>query len=170
MSDKSLPQSTQWRADNKQKFSDNYIAYWTNEINFVREIIGIRYRPSQNKWKVSMTRDEIYAELILHIQLMKDKFPESDGRLCRICYNPWTYQRSNPTMDQIGTGTSGSTAPRKNFERNFSMDRFDTAKGYEKGNIIFCCRKCNQAKNSSEKWMWIRLLEIDKELNEVKTD
>lgn len=28
----------------------------------------------------------------------------------------------------------------------------------------------NHAKNSSEKWMWLRLLEIDKELHESKTD
>jgi hypothetical protein len=37
----------------------------------------------------------MYGELILHIQLMKDKFPETDGRLCRYCEEPWTYIRSS---------------------------------------------------------------------------
>jgi hypothetical protein len=56
----------------------------------------------------------------------------------------------------------------RRFPTNFSIDRFNTIENYKIGNIVFCCNQCNRAKNSSEKWMWIKLLEIDKELTKEK--
>ena len=96
----------------------------------------------------------MYEELILHIQLMKDKFPETDGRLCRYCEEPWTYIRSS------GESTRSL--------KNFSIDRFDATQTYKKGNIIFCCSKCNTTKSDSTKKDWLKYLEIDKELTKEK--
>jgi hypothetical protein len=45
-------------------------------------------------WVPEVTRTEIYQELLLHIELMKEKFPGTDGRICRYCEKPWTYIRS----------------------------------------------------------------------------
>ena len=87
---------------------------------------------------------------------MKDKFPESDGKLCRYCDQPWTYIRK------------GDNITRKTTWTNFSLDRFNSEQTYKKGNVIFCCSKCNSLKNGSTKAMWIRCLEIDKELNNEK--
>ena len=171
MKNKPTHATTLWRGDNKERFAEYYFNYYNNEKNYIQQSIGQRFRPSRNpKWVVNLTKDEFYAELILHIEVMKDKFPDSDGRLCRICYKPWTYTRGKPNKENLGTGTSGATSKRPFVFTNFSIDRFDTTKGYEKNNVIFCCKQCNHAKNSSEKWMWLRLLEIDKELNESKTD
>ena len=62
-------------------------------------------------------------------------FPESNGRLCYYCFQPWTYiTHRNDGKDRENT--------------NFSIDRLDNNKTYEKGNIIFCCHKCNDAKHS----------------------
>jgi hypothetical protein len=38
---------------------------------------------------------------------------------------------------------------------------------YKKGNVMFCCSRCNSLKNGSTKAMWIRFLEIDKENMEL---
>jgi hypothetical protein len=35
-----------------------------------------------------------------------------------------------------------------------------------KGNIVFCCVKCNSTKRDSTKKDWLKYLEIDKELHE----
>ena len=166
MSDKLF--SNPWIQNNVSKFADYYSDYHNNELNFIRQSIGMRYRPSHSKWEVNLTKDEFYAELILHIELMKDKFPESNGRLCRICENPWTYKRSRPNEENVATGTDGAKSPRIVYPKNFSIDRFDPLKGYVKGNIIFCCRKCNRTKSDSTKKDWLRYLEIDKEMNETK--
>jgi hypothetical protein len=32
-------------------------------------------------WVPEITSEEMYEELLLHIQLMKDKFPDTNGRL-----------------------------------------------------------------------------------------
>ena len=172
--------SAKWKQVNAQKYSKQYLKYFSSEKGFITAAIARKFKPSvtdkeqfflsQSKhrspgsrmkkfWAVEMTKQEMYAELILHIQLMKDKFPESDGRLCRICEKPWTYLRNEP-------GMKGA----RRFPTNFSIDRFNTLENYKKGNVIFCCNQCNRSKNSSEKWMWIKLLEIDKELNEPETD
>lgn len=161
--------------------SDWYFNYHNTERAFIIQAIGRKFKPSvvseekvnfarktfssyTKLWVPELTREEMWAELTLHIQRMKDKHPESDGRLCRICEKPWTYERSRPENGVIGSGVSGGKAKRKQVPTNFSVDRFDSNQTYKKGNIIFVCLDCNKKKNASEKWMWIRLLEIDKEL------
>jgi hypothetical protein len=84
---------------------------------------------------------------------MKDKFPETNGKLCRYCEQPWTTIRIKNNKGRI-------------TESNFSMDRFDSNKTYMKGNVIFCCIKCNSTKKDSTKKDWLKYLKIDKELHE----
>lgn len=158
-----------WKKNNRDKYDDWVIQSMSKEVNYVRQSFqrpfkasSINPKPRANGWQrvgwqPEITLEELYAELILHIQSMKDKFPTSDGRLCRYCEEPWTYSR-----------TSGRTTRRNN--KNFSLDRFDTTQTYKKGNVIFCCSKCNITKTDSTKKDWLKYLEIDKELNESKTD
>ena len=158
-----------WKKDNKDRVKELNRKYMNTEHHFIRSTLKRIYKPStinpkqykgsyQRKgWNPEITVDELYAELLLHIQIMKDKFPESDGRLCRYCDQPWTYVRQGKEF-----------VKRETTWTNFSLDRFDPRETYKKGNIIFCCSKCNSLKNGSTKEMWIRFLEIDKELNETK--
>ena len=140
--------------------------YINKKKNFIRVKFHSIFKPSSWKtkttknstyvrkgWKPNLTKPELYAELILHVQLMKDKFPNSDGYLCRYCEQTLTFKR-------IGDRTKVLT--------NFSIDRFDTDRTYEKGNIIFCCADCNTKKGNSPMWMWKKLLEIKGEINETK--
>lgn len=175
----------EWRENNKERSALNYLEYFTSEVGFIRSSIGSKFKPSNvdqirkdvaneehaghrkpKAYAPEMTKQQFWEELILHIQFMKDKHPGSDGRLCRICEQPWTYLRGKPNVN--GKHKPGSA--RKRYPKNFSIDRYDNSQTYKIGNVIFVCVKCNQTKNASEKWMWLRLLEIEKELNESKTD
>ena len=132
--------------------------YINKKKNFIKVKFNSIFKPSSWKtkttknstyvrkgWKPELTKPELHVELDLHVQLMKDKFPNSDGYLCRYCEQQLTFKR-------IGDRTKVTT--------NFSIDRFDTEKTYEKGNIIFCCASCNTKKGNSPMWMWKKLLEI----------
>jgi hypothetical protein len=155
----------EYRKNNQDSIRKKNLDYISQEKNFVRDTFKKYFRPSYHIPKVNGTYTRIpwipeitlkgfYEELFLHIELMKEKFPGTDGRICRYCDKPWTY---------IRRGKDGARA-----HTNFSIDRFDTNVTYKKGNIIFCCSKCNALKNASTKEMWIRFLEIDKEINEKK--
>ena len=151
-----------YRKENREAIKRKDLRYINQEKNFIRETFKKYFRPSYHipktqgtytriPWVPEVTIEGFYEELILHIELMKEKFPDTDGRICRYCDKPWTYIRKGKDGARINT--------------NFSVDRFDTNVTYKKGNIVFCCGKCNVAKNSSTKAMWIRFLEIDKEIN-----
>jgi hypothetical protein len=133
---------------------DNYIKMALRHI-FSRAKILPKFKKNYQRkgWVPKITLEEMYEELLLHIQLMKDKFPTTNGRLCRYCEQPWTTTRIENNKGRV-------------IESNFSIDRFDTYKTYMKGNIVFCCRRCNTLKNNSTKKMWIKFLEVDKELYE----
>jgi hypothetical protein len=148
----------------KIKNREKNLIYINKENNFIWTIIRNIFNPSRifpkfkngysrKGWVPEITPEEIYEELLLHIQLMKDKFPETNGKLCRYCEQPWTTTRIKNNK-------------RRTTESNFSMDRFDSNKTYMKGNIIFCCAKCNSTKKDSTKKDWLKYLEIDKELHE----
>jgi len=173
-----------WKEINFKRHSENYVNYFANETGFITASIASKYKPSftdqirkdvlmethkegvkkPRAYTPEMSKQEMWVELILHIQFMKDRHPESDGRLCRICEQPWTYLRNKPT--KVNSGQSGGKTRRKRFPKNFSIDRYDNSQTYKIGNIIFVCGECNSKKNASEKWMWKRLLEIEKELDE----
>lgn len=156
-----------WRAKNKMRNAVQRKIYMSQEKNFVRVAMMRPFKPSNMFPKKSanssyqrqvripdITLEGMYEELILHIQLMKDKFPWTDGRICRYCEKPWTY---------VNTGfKQGRNHP------NFSVDRFNSDETYKKGNIVFCCTQCNTRKNSTTKKDWLKYLEIDKEINDSK--
>ena len=76
----------------------------------------------------TITKKEFLKEYVKHIQKMKKKFSQSDGRLCRYCEKRLTYM--------VGYKNT-----------NVSVDRLRNELGYELGNIIFCCGTCNDTKN-----------------------
>jgi hypothetical protein len=143
----------------KQKFiyinkEDNYIKTTLQHVfSRARTFPKLKGNYRRKGWIPEVTLEEMYGELLLHIQLMKDKFPTTNGRLCRYCEQPWTTIRIENNKGRV-------------IESNFSIDRFDTKKTYMKGNIVFCCVKCNSTKRDSTKKDWLKYLEIDKELNE----
>lgn len=161
----SVEKSSKWKKDNPEKNRANNLKYINNEEKFIYYTIRRPFKPSsinppkqknytRKGWNPEITVEEMYQELMIHIQLMKEKFPETDGRLCRYCEQPWTY---------IRTGKGG-----KVVWTNFSVDRFDSTQTYKKDNIIFCCSGCNSIKGNSIKKHWLKYLEIDKEINENK--
>ena len=162
--------STIWRDNNIEKSIATEKKYMGIEKNFILSTLRRPFKQSvmypkkrknqsyiRKSWIPEITLDGMYEELMLHIELMKNKFPESDGRLCRYCEKPWTYIRN---YKKVGSRTVTKT--------NFSIDRFDSMQTYKKNNIIFCCNGCNTLKNGSTKEMWIKFLEIDKEINQTK--
>jgi hypothetical protein len=80
-----------------------------------------------------MTKQEIYAELMLYVQ--------DHGRTCEYCKEQWTYVR------RLGTRGEGQKSRRSGIETNFSIDRLDTTKTYSRDNLVFCCVGCNNRKN-----------------------
>jgi hypothetical protein len=178
-----------WTQKNAVRVAEYNLKYNTSERGFIIRAFARIFKPSSSDTmsknislikktytavghSPKLTKEELWAELFLYIQYMKNKFPGSDGRLCRYCLQPWTYTRSKPNALRLGTGNahSGGRAPRTKTWTNFSVDRFDNNKSYEKGNIVFCCSKCNSVKSSSTKKMWLRFLEVDKELKEESLD
>ena len=91
---------------------------------------------------ISLTKQTYWLEYLNHKQIMRDKYPESDGKLCRYCEKPFTFKEAvtNP-------GNKGAKRKSKTIETNLSIDRLDNTKGYEEGNVIFCCAGCNNRKN-----------------------
>lgn len=94
-----------------------------------------------------------------HIIIMKEKFPDSDGRLCRYCEQPFTFETK--------MGTRGKGQPKNRATQNytnFSIDRFDPRLTYQNNNIVFCCVGCNDRKHNSNPDDWENYLRIGKEL------
>ena len=143
----------------KNKAFTNY-KYDSSEKGFCTRTINRMFRPSQIKrtgYKPECTREDGW-ELNKHFKFMKKKFPNSDGRLCRYCFKPWTYKVKK---GKLGIGLQKRT---KTYWTNFSIDRFNNNETYKKNNLVFCCSKCNSLKNGSTKYMWLRFLEVEKEL------
>ena len=155
-----------WDDNNKEKVKEKNLKYINREHTFIRGVLQRPFRLGsidpkplrsgfQRKGRVpEITVPELYGELLLHIQLMKHKFPGSDGKICRYCEQSWTYIRTGSGHKRVTT--------------NFSMDRFDSSISYKKYNIVFCCSKCNTIKGSSGKEQWLQYLKINKEINQEK--
>lgn len=129
------------------------VKYMSDERSHILSVIASIYKPSACKrrglWP-AMTKQQMWEELIIYIQDMKEKFPGTNGRLCYYCYRPWT--------NSVSIGKEKE----KNLN-NFSIDRLDNTKTYTKENIIFCCAKCNDDKHSITLEMIDRIQEIRKE-------
>jgi len=133
----------------KYKYSRADHLYINSEKGFVNAAISRIYRPSALKkrkgrklvWAPAISREEMWAELFLHVQEMKDQYPDTNGRICEYCKKPWTYNR-RPGTRGLGVQPRGPNNP-----KNFSIDRLDSTKTYERGNLVFCCSGCNNRKN-----------------------
>ena len=127
-----------YRAENKEKIALAENKYINTEKGYVNEVIGgifqrAKRKSTRKKWVPDMTKQEIYAELILYVQ--------DYGRTCEYCKEQWTYVR------RLGTRGEGQKSRRSGIETNFSIDRLDTTKTYSRDNLVFCCVGCNNRKN-----------------------
>ena len=112
-------------------------AYMNSERGFIMSCIARKFKPSAKKYgghhaHESMDKKEFWRLYMNHIILMKEKFPDSDGRLCRYCEKPFTFETR---MGVRGKGQPSNRAT-QNYN-NFSIDRFDPRLTYKDNNIIF---------------------------------
>jgi len=174
----------EWKIKNQEKLANTLQKYNTSEQGYIKNAVGRLFKPSSadtlskniahgKSWNSvgkapNFTKEEFWAELMLYVSNMKERFPHTDGRICRYCFTPWTYIRSKPNKLKLGMGdkSAGGKTVRKRAWTNFSIDRYDNNKSYEIGNIVFCCSRCNSIKNASTKGMWKRFLEVEQELKD----
>ena len=136
--------------------------YQNSERGYVTRCISAKFKPSYKKYGVhfpAIDKKEFWRLYMNHIINMKEKFPESDGRLCRYCEQPFTFETRKGTR---GKGQPNNRAT-QNYT-NFSIDRFDPRLTYQSDNIIFCCVGCNDRKHNSNPDDWKNYLRIGKEL------
>ena len=126
-------------------------AYMNSERVFVMSCIARRFKPSVIKYgghhaHESMDKKEFWRLYMNHIIIMKEKFPNSDGRLCRYCEQPFTFET------KMGVRGKGKNRERgtQNYN-NFSIDRYDPRITYKQNNIIFCCVGCNDRKHNTNR-------------------
>ena len=140
--------------------------YDNSEKGFVGQKFIHFTKPSSRKKRdyVSVNLDKIdyWVEYLNHKLIMKEKFPLSDGKLCRYCHAPFTFivPIKNHGQTELQTKRGSITLT------NMSVDRLDNNKGYEVGNIIFCCAGCNNRKNQVTLKDCENILRVVKEVKE----
>jgi len=137
--------------------------YANSERGFVVSCIARRFKPSVKKYgghvaDESMDKKEFWRLYMNHIIIMKEKFPDSDGRLCKYCEQPFTFKSNIRTR---GKGYQGRGTQNHN---NFSIDRLDPRLTYQTNNIVFCCFGCNDRKKNSTPDDWKNFIRVEKEL------
>mgnify|MGYP003628688577 FL=1 len=140
------------------------IKYNSSERGFIINSIGSMFKPSKIKRRKLVplvSKQEVWEELILYVQKMKEKFPYTDGRLCEYCKKPWTYIR-NKNGCIMGQGSRKKSNP---VQTNFSIDRLDNNLTYTKENIVFCCGGCNNIKHQVTFDMCKKILKMKEERN-----
>ena len=140
--------------------------YMNTERGFVMNSITRRFKPSTKKYgghvaDESMDKKEFWRLYMNHIIMMKEKFPDSDGRLCRYCEKPFTF------VTKMGTRGKGYQGRSTQNYSNFSIDRWDSRLTYQSNNIIFCCGGCNDRKKNSTPDDWKNFIRIGIEINNV---
>ena len=138
--------------------------YMNTERGFVMNSITRRFKPSTKKYgghvaDKSMDKKEFWRLYMNHIIMMKEKFPDSDGRLCRYCEKPFTF------VTKMGTRGFGYQGRSTQNHSNFSIDRWDPRLTYQSNNIIFCCGGCNDRKKNSTPDDWKNFIRIGMEVN-----
>ena len=116
-------------------------AYMNSERGFIVACIARKFKPSAKKYGGHLAADhmdkkEFWRLYMNHIILMKEKFPDSDGRLCRYCEQPFTFETR---MGVRGRGQPSNRAT-QNYT-NFSIDRFDPRLTYQNNQDVL--RKVN---------------------------
>ena len=140
------------------------LKYNSSERGFIINSIADMFKPSKIKRRKLVplvSKQEVWEELVLYVQKMKEKFPYTDGRLCEYCKKPWTYIR-NKNGCIMGQGSRKKSNP---IQTNFSIDRLDNNLTYTKENIVFCCGGCNNIKHQVTFDMCKKMLKMKEERN-----
>ena len=140
--------------------------YMNTERGFVTISISRRFKPSVVKYgghraHESMDKKEFWRLYMNHIIIMKEKFPKTDGRLCKYCEKPFTF------VTKMGVRGKGYQGRGTQNHDNFSIDRWDPKLTYQSNNIIFCCGGCNDRKKNSTPDDWKNFIRVGKEINNV---
>ena len=118
--------------------------------------------------KCEVSKLAFYQLFMNHIIMMKEKFPCSDGRLCRYCENPLTFvPYRERTRREKKLGINYAKERRRIVDTNLSVDRLNPLVDYTAANIIFCCGGCNRRKNDV---MPADVLNIMRVYQEVETE
>ena len=139
-------------------------AYMNSERGFIVSCIARKFKPSIKKYgghmaHESIDKKEFWRLYMNHIIDMKEKFPGTDGRLCRYCEQPFTF------ITKMGVRGKGLNPIRgTQNQTNFSIDRWDPRLTYKQNNIVFCCFGCNDRKHNSNPDDWKNYLRVGKEL------
>ena len=146
-----------------QKRVEADFIYMNTERGFIMTCISRKFKPSVIKYgghiaHESMDKKEMWRLYMNHIIAMKEKFPESDGRLCRYCEQPFTFETKMGTRGKGPNHNRGT----QNYN-NFSIDRYDPRITYQRDNIVFCCVGCNDRKKNSTPEDWKNFLRVGKE-------
>ena len=136
--------------------------YMNTERGFVTISISRRFKPSVVRYgghraHKSIDKKEFWRLYMNHIIIMKEKFPESDGRLCIYCEQPFTF------ITRMGTRGKGYVGRKSQHKTNVSMDRWDPRLTYQDNNIVFCCINCNDKKRNSNPDDWKNYQRVGKE-------
>ena len=68
--------------------------------------------------KITLTKQTYWLEYLNHKQIMKDKYPESDGKLCRYCEKPFTFKEA-----VVNVGNKKAKRKSGTIKTNLSVDR-----------------------------------------------
>jgi len=93
-----------------------------------------------------------------HIQIMKERFPKTNGRICSYCLKEYSFMR------RLGTRGKGYTGQKSQVQTNFSIDRYDSRLTYKYNNVVFCCVGCNQRKRDSNPNDWNNYIRVGREI------
>ena len=98
--------------------------------------------------KCEVSKVIFYQLFMNHIISMKEKFPDSDGRLCRYCEAPLTFiAYRERTRREKKLRINFAKKARTKLDTNLSVDRLNPLIDYTANNIVFCCGGCNRRKN-----------------------
>ena len=145
-----------------------------SDRKFLNIIWNHMHKPSYQKLRPHLARNcdvskiTFYQLFMNHIIRMKEKFPETDGRLCRYCERPLTFipprQRSYKDKKEKNNYTNKR---RNTIDTNLSIDCLNPSIGYTYENIVFSCGGCNHRKNAI---MPADVLNILRVYEEVETE
>jgi|TARA_B110000285_G_scaffold65244_1_gene74976 hypothetical protein len=136
--------------------------YMNTERGYVTRMISTKFKPSYVKYgghipAPSIDKMEVWRLYMNHIVKMKEKFPESNGRICAYCEQPFTF------ITRMGTRGKGYQGRKGQHKTNVSIDRWDPRLTYQANNIIFSCVDCNDKKRNSNPNDWVNYIRVGKE-------
>jgi hypothetical protein len=136
---------------------DKDFAYMNSERGYITRTITAKFKPSYKKYgghTPKIDKKEFWRLYMNHIINMKEKFPGTDGRICRYCEQPFTFKARRGTRGKGYQGRQGQ------IKTNFSIDRYDPRLTYMTDNIVFCCVSCNDKKRDSNPSDWLNYLRV----------